>query len=68
MPALLPKSSSDRVPGRSGVAALEEMVTHLNVEHFRRLLQHEKDETKRQMICRLLAEEEAKLRCTNLPE
>jgi hypothetical protein len=62
MPALLPKSSDDRVPERAGVAALEEMVAHLNVEHFRRRLQHEKDETKRQMIWRLLAEEEAKLR------
>jgi hypothetical protein len=34
---------------------------HLNIEHFRKKLVEEIDETKRQTIPRLLAEEEAKL-------
>jgi hypothetical protein len=36
-------------------------VARLNVEHFRKLLATETHETKRQMLLRLLAEEEAKL-------
>ena len=36
-------------------------VAGLNVEHFRKLLATETDETKRQTLLRLLAEEEAKL-------
>jgi hypothetical protein len=36
-------------------------IARLNIEHFRRLLAVETDETKRQTILRLLAEEEAKL-------
>jgi hypothetical protein len=36
-------------------------VAHLNIERYRRLLATEMDETKRQTILHLLAEEEAKL-------
>ena len=44
---------------------MDRTVAHLNVEHFRHLLERETDESKRQMILRLLAEEEAKLRKIN---
>jgi hypothetical protein len=37
------------------------MIIELNIEHFRRLLTAETEPTKRQMIQKLLAEEEAKL-------
>jgi hypothetical protein len=37
-------------------------IARLNIEHFKRLLERETDETKRKMILRLLAEEEAKLK------
>ena len=40
-------------------------IARLNIEHFRRLLTKETDETKRKMIMRLLAEEEAKLAALN---
>jgi hypothetical protein len=36
-------------------------VARLNIEHFRKKLAEEKDETKRQTLLHLLAEEEAKL-------
>jgi len=36
-------------------------VARLNIEHFRRKLAEEKDETQRQTLLRLLAEEEAKM-------
>jgi len=36
-------------------------IARLNIEHFRKLLEHEADEEKRSMLLRLLAEEEAKL-------
>lgn len=36
-------------------------MAHYNIEHYRRLLAKETDETRRQMLLRLLAEEEAKL-------
>ena len=45
---------------------MERTVARLNIEHFKRLLETETDETKRQTLLRLLAEEEAKLR--SLPE
>jgi hypothetical protein len=41
---------------------MDRAVARLNIEHFHRLLDVEKDETKRQMIRRLLAEEEAKVK------
>jgi hypothetical protein len=40
---------------------MDRTVAHLNVEHYRKLLEVEKDEVKRRTISRLLAEEEAKL-------
>ncbi len=40
---------------------MDRAVARLNIEHYRRLLTTETDETKRQAIRRLLAEEEAKL-------
>ena len=40
---------------------MDKTVARLNIEHFRKLLANEADETKRQLIARLLAEEEAKL-------
>jgi hypothetical protein len=36
-------------------------IVQLNIEHYRRLLKTEIDESKRQTIAKLLAEEEAKL-------
>jgi hypothetical protein len=36
-------------------------IARLNIEHFRKLLERETDETKRQTIRGLLAEEEEKL-------
>jgi hypothetical protein len=40
---------------------MDRTVARLNIEHYRRLLETETDETKRLMIVRLLAEEDAKL-------
>lgn len=40
---------------------MDRTVARLNIEHYRRLLATEADETRRQLIQRLLAEEEAKL-------
>ena len=47
--------------------AVDRAVAHLNIEHFRRLLDLEKDEAKRQILLRLLAEEEAKLAALDNP-
>jgi hypothetical protein len=41
--------------------AMDKTVARLNIEHYRKLLAIEVDETRRQMLARLLAEEEAKL-------
>ena len=41
---------------------IERTVTRLNIGHYKKLLENETDETKRQTLMRLLAEEEAKLR------
>jgi hypothetical protein len=40
---------------------MDRTVAHLNVEHYRRLLEKETDEGRRQTLMRLLAEEEAKI-------
>ena len=40
---------------------IERTITRLNIEHYRKLLDSETDEPKRQTLRRLLAEEEAKL-------
>ncbi len=46
---------------------MDRVVARLNIEHYRRLLATETDETKRQTILRLLAEEEAKLAALDGP-
>ena len=40
---------------------MDKTVALLNIQHYRKLLANEIDEARRQMIARLLAEEEAKL-------
>jgi len=40
---------------------MDRTVAHLNIEHYRRLLAAETDESKRKVLQKLLAEEEAKL-------
>ena len=45
----------------SGGATLDRSVARLNIEHYKRMLARETDETRRQVLLRLLAEEEAKL-------
>ncbi len=46
---------------------MDRSVAHLNIEHYRRLLEKETDEARRQTLMRLLAEEEAKI-ATNAPK
>lgn len=58
--------SEDRFPVRE--ARVDRTVARLNIEHYRRLLAKETDETRRQTILRLLAEEEAKLANAAPPE
>jgi hypothetical protein len=41
---------------------MDKTVARLNIEHFRKLLSQETDESKRQTLLRLLDEEEAKLK------
>ena len=40
---------------------MDKTIARLNIEYFRKKLLNETDEAKRQMILRLIAEEEAKL-------
>jgi hypothetical protein len=40
---------------------LDRTVVRLNIEHYKRLLAGEADEARRQLLLRLMAEEEAKL-------
>lgn len=40
---------------------MDRTVARLNIEHYRKLLANETDETRQKIIARLLAEEEAKL-------
>jgi len=47
---------------------MDRTVARLNIEHYRRLLARETDETRRQLLQRLLAEEEAKLADAGPPE
>jgi hypothetical protein len=44
-----------------GMFVMDKFVAKANIEHYRRLLAKESDEAKRQLLARLLAEEEAKL-------
>ena len=46
---------------------MNKSVARFNIEHFRKLLADESDETRQQMIARLLAEEEAKLALMESP-
>ena len=39
---------------------MDRFIAHANITHLREMLTTERDETKRQMLLRLLAEEEAK--------
>jgi len=45
----------------SDVVTLRSMVARLNIEHFRKKLSEEVNETKRQTILQLVTEEKAKL-------
>ena len=47
---------------------MDRSVARLNIEHYKRLLAGEVDESRRQMLMRLLAEEEAKLNDSHPPE
>jgi len=40
---------------------MDRIIARLSVEHYRKLLANEPDETRQHMLLRLLAEEEAKL-------
>lgn len=44
---------------------MDRTVASLNIEHYKRLLATETDESRRQMLLRLLAEEEKKLAQAN---
>ena len=44
---------------------MDKYIARLNIEHYRKQLATEQDETKREQIARLLAEEEAKLAALN---
>lgn len=41
---------------------MDELIARLNIEHFRQRLSEEKDDAKRRMVMKLLAEEKEKLR------
>ncbi len=47
---------------------MQKMVARLNVEHFRHMLESETNAAKRQMLVRLLEEEQAKLAELNKSE
>ncbi len=47
---------------------MDRSVARLNIEHYRRLLASQTDETRRQTLLRLLAEEEAKVADQGPPE
>jgi len=47
---------------------VDRAIARLNIEHYQRLLANEVDETRRQTMQRLLAEEEAKLAGLEPPE
>jgi hypothetical protein len=47
---------------------MDKSVARLNIEHYRRSLATEQDETKRQTLMHLLAEEQAKLAALDPPE
>ena len=58
------RPSGSRHPDAVDVAAaggIDRTIARLNIEHFRKLLSEDLDEAKREVIRRLLFEEEAKL-------
>jgi hypothetical protein len=50
------------------VRVVDRSVARLNIEHYKRLMVRETDEQRRQVIMRLLAEEEAKVAGSKPPE
>ena len=48
-------------PRQSGDAVVDRSVARLNIEHYKRLLERETDAARRQLLLRLLADEEAKI-------
>jgi hypothetical protein len=48
-------------PSLTRSVPVDRTVAQLNIDHYKRLLEQETDETKRATLLRLLAEEEAKL-------
>ena len=46
---------------------MDRSVAHLNIEHYKRLLADETDPKRRDLLLRLLAEEEAKLQRRDSP-
>jgi len=50
----------------SDAVALDTMVARLNIEHYRKRLSEEVDETKRQTLLNLVAEETVKLSALEL--
>jgi hypothetical protein len=46
---------------------MDRTIARLNIEHYRKLLASEMDETKRRTVRRLLAEEEARLAALDDP-
>ena len=46
---------------------MDRTIAHLNIERYRRMLAEETDESRRRMLQRLLAEEEAKLAALDRP-
>jgi hypothetical protein len=57
----LPAKSLYSARKYQGERAMDRSVARINIEHFRRLLAKETDEARRQILLRLLAEEEAKI-------
>ena len=47
---------------------MDRTIAHLNIERYRRMLAEETDESRRRMLQRLLAEEEAKLTAPDRPD
>ena len=52
---------------KCNIDAMDKTIALLNIAHFREKLETETDETTRQLLQRLLAEEEAKLAAVNAP-
>ena len=55
-------------PRQCGDAVVDRSVAYLNIAHYKRLLARETDEARRQLLLRLLAEEEAKIAESKPPE